>query len=78
YPNDVEVTVLGWGTTHRDVQRPSDDLRAVTIRLVNHNECKKKHRAGGVTNTMVCAIEKGKDACMFDSGGPLIRNNILI
>ncbi|KAF2900224.1 hypothetical protein ILUMI_05963 [Ignelater luminosus] len=78
YPDNAAVTVLGWGSTRRNAATHSDVLHAVTIRLVNHNVCKKKYRTGEVTNSMVCAIEKGKDACMYDSGGPLIRNNILI
>ncbi|KAF2893270.1 hypothetical protein ILUMI_12898 [Ignelater luminosus] len=82
YSYNAKVFVFGWGYTHPKRERISDDLQAVEIRIVDDNTCKERYVArrqrAAVTSRMICAMDQGKDACLFDSGGPLIRNKILI
>ena len=49
----------------------SDSLREVYVPIQTQNDCKEKY-GKLITNSMVCASEKGKDACQGDSGGPLV------
>ncbi|KAF2901818.1 hypothetical protein ILUMI_04362 [Ignelater luminosus] len=81
YVDNAHAIVLGWGST-RPIHDTSiqDNLRFVAVRLVNQEECKKRYSREDtvVTSRMFCAFDKGKDACSFDSGGPLIRNKVLI
>ncbi|KAF2888933.1 hypothetical protein ILUMI_17240, partial [Ignelater luminosus] len=80
YPDNAQVTVLGWGYTHPNEEKLSDVLRYVNVQSMNYNTCKKryKERSSIVTSRMMCAMDIDKDACRFDSGGPLVLNRILI
>ncbi|KAF2904496.1 hypothetical protein ILUMI_01679 [Ignelater luminosus] len=83
YEYDVgsEVTALGWGTTDADIGSVSDELNYVDVHIIDHGKC--HDLLGGestlqLTDRMVCAMAPGKDACVYDSGGPLIQNGLLI
>ncbi|KAI2140790.1 hypothetical protein LOZ52_006704 [Ophidiomyces ophidiicola] len=74
-------TAVGWGHTAWQGQN-SDVLRHVTVPITNRQTCRAKHSSLGleITNNMVCAGGRGKDACQNDSGGPFYQtgSNTLI
>lgn len=47
---------------------------------MNSTVCAADYAGGDyeVTETMICAGEKGKDSCQGDSGGPLASNGTLV
>ena len=68
------ATVMGWGRT--DVKKKnsySDILRQTDIPITSNTICNESYE-GDVQDTMLCAgyQEGGTDACVGDSGGPLI------
>lgn len=74
--------VIGWGFTKAgDDTSFADELNEVKVPLVSRSDCNaafeslKARGRKDITNAMVCAGEKGKDACRADSGGPLIVND---
>ncbi|XP_017130161.1 trypsin beta-like [Drosophila elegans] len=63
--------VSGWGyTTDKGVTSPI--LKGVNVAVVSQTDCKKAYGNSIITKDMICAWAPGKDACTFDSGGPLI------
>ncbi|GMH41991.1 hypothetical protein BSKO_09910 [Bryopsis sp. KO-2023] len=65
-------TALGWGlTVSGDTESAADRLLMVRIPPVPRKQCGELIGTT-ITDAMVCAGEKGKDACQLDSGGPLI------
>jgi secreted trypsin-like serine protease len=71
---DELATVMGWGRT--DAKRRdsySDILRQTNIPIVSNEICNQSYD-NDVQDTMLCAgyKEGGTDACVGDSGGPLI------
>ena len=79
----IGLRVMGWGTTSYDRTRP-DELQIADVNYIPNAVCAKskgkirptstydKSYAGYITDDMMCAASKGKDACSGDSGGPLI------
>lgn len=70
-----EAITMGWGDTdpsYTDNYPP--ELRQVTVPIVSNEECRKAYSYDEITDNMLCAgySEGGKDACLNDSGGPLI------
>uniref|UniRef100_A0A6P4EE42 trypsin n=1 Tax=Drosophila rhopaloa TaxID=1041015 RepID=A0A6P4EE42_DRORH len=63
--------VSGWGHTKYDGQIVPT-LNGVELFVVNHSDCKKAFGKIMITKDMICASAHGKDACQFDSGGPLV------
>jgi len=69
--------VMGWGTTtryHFDSSYP-DNLQQALVPLVSHAVCNEPSSyAGDIQEDMLCAgfIDGNRDACVGDSGGPLI------
>ncbi|KAF2902010.1 hypothetical protein ILUMI_04175 [Ignelater luminosus] len=81
YPKNARVTVTGWGMTHNDLDDPENRLRQVELTLVDYAKCSEIYQYTQdtkFTKRMLCAWEKGKDACIYDSGGPLIHRRVLI
>ncbi|KAF2897195.1 hypothetical protein ILUMI_08981 [Ignelater luminosus] len=80
YVPGSEVTAVGWGSTDANVISVSDELNYVDVYIIDHRECYDKFGDSSkrITDRMVCAITPGKDACIYDSGGPLIQNGLLI
>lgn len=70
---------IGWGyTVAGDDDSFSDELREVRVPLASRSTCSATYKSltvkgkSDITEAMVCAGEKGKDACKADSGGPLL------
>ncbi|CAL4171381.1 unnamed protein product, partial [Meganyctiphanes norvegica] len=58
-----------WGAT-------SQVLQEVALDLISVEECREKYQntpqPHSITDNMVCTLTPDKDACLGDSGGPLI------
>ncbi|XP_052890126.1 trypsin 3A1-like [Anopheles moucheti] len=67
----VMPTVTGWGRTSSGGAL-SPSLRAVAIPIVSSSTCSSLWNAATITDNMLCAGSKGKDACTGDSGGSLV------
>ncbi|KAF2886573.1 hypothetical protein ILUMI_19600, partial [Ignelater luminosus] len=72
------VVVSGWGTL-TEGGYTSTQLQAVTVYIVDWNECNTVYE-GSLTDRMICAgvPEGGKDSCQGDSGGPLVASGKLV
>jgi secreted trypsin-like serine protease len=80
-PTQAEATTIvtsgarfmttGWGLTEKNGWK-SRNLMEVEIPIVSYSACRKIY--GSVLPTdAICAGETGKDACTWDSGGPLYQ-----
>ncbi|XP_046609889.1 venom serine protease 34-like [Neodiprion virginianus] len=67
-----EVEMLGWGTLEFAGAK-SDVLQKVKVNVTSINRCQQSFPQ--VTNKQICTYTPGKDACQFDSGGPLLWQN---
>uniref|UniRef100_A0A182SJV0 Peptidase S1 domain-containing protein n=1 Tax=Anopheles maculatus TaxID=74869 RepID=A0A182SJV0_9DIPT len=78
-PDRVLPTVTGWGRTSSGGSL-SPSLRAVAIPIVSRSTCASLWSSASITENMICAGSKGKDACTGDSGGALVvpSNNYFI
>ncbi|XP_064543166.1 seminase-like [Drosophila montana] len=70
----MELTVSGWGLSDPYASSPHQNVRSVKVPIININQCKQAYRrAMTITYSMLCAGVLGhKDACTFDSGGPIV------
>ncbi|KAH8286569.1 hypothetical protein KR054_011882 [Drosophila jambulina] len=68
----MPLVVSGWGIT-REGGKQDIYLRTATVPYIDWNECRDDYKKSvHLTNTMLCAgIRGSKDACLYDSGGPL-------
>ncbi|XP_037720413.1 seminase [Drosophila subpulchrella] len=68
------LVVSGWGMTHPDNNGPDQLLRTVTVPVIEKRFCRDVYRlSAAITDSMFCASVLGKkDACTYDSGGPLV------
>lgn len=73
------ATVLGWGVTNLESNELAEYLMMAHVPIVEQNIC-NRYMGGQITERMLCAgySEGGVDACLLDSGGPLVLNNKLI
>jgi len=73
--DDVELTVMGWGTTSSGGSA-SSILLEVDVDSLSNAECKTKYGASDITDDMICAGRTANgvtyDSCQGDSGGPII------
>ena len=62
----------GWGTIYFGGPT-SSNVQEVNVRIWDNAECALNYGQLNrkVTDTMLCAGERGRDACQGDSGGPL-------
>nr|XP_016935066.1 seminase [Drosophila suzukii] len=70
----LELVVSGWGMTDPNGLRPQNLLRTITVPILDKRLCRSSYwPAVNITDSMFCAGVLGKkDACTFDSGGPLV------
>ncbi|XP_043920433.1 granzyme A-like isoform X1 [Protopterus annectens] len=66
--------VAGWGMTGSDYTI-SPVLQAVDIHIIERKKCRLLYE-DKITENTLCADDKNKDACLGDSGGPLICDGI--
>ncbi|XP_017784093.1 PREDICTED: venom serine protease-like [Nicrophorus vespilloides] len=69
----TSLTVLGWGTTEFSGPK-SDVLLATNVSVIPNDECQRALHMNMVFNSQICTYAQGRDACQYDSGGPLIWN----
>ncbi|XP_020816081.1 seminase-like [Drosophila serrata] len=72
----MPVVVSGWGLT-REGAKQENYLRTVTVPVIDWEQCRSSYNRTEVilSHTMICAGVRGsKDACLYDSGGPLVYN----
>ncbi|XP_017122415.1 seminase-like [Drosophila elegans] len=69
-----DLIVSGWGLTVATGSGPQKLLRTVTVPVINKKNCRSAYQPlAKITDNMICAAVLGKkDACTFDSGGPLV------
>ncbi|CAH2097927.1 unnamed protein product [Euphydryas editha] len=78
--SDDILIVTGWGSTHESgYGNIPDRLRFVPVPIMKVQECQKAYRFY-ISPRMLCAgyATGGKDACNHDSGGPAVRDGVLI
>ncbi|XP_022222318.2 seminase [Drosophila obscura] len=70
------LTVAGWGLINAKSTNHQTLLRKVQVPIINRKRCMDTYRSTvNLTDSMFCAGVLGKkDACTFDSGGPLVYN----
>lgn len=70
--------VTGWGLKHYQSTDTVDELRSVSISLIDNKQCESLLAELGMFSTVLdsqfCTMEIAKDACQGDSGGPLLCN----
>ncbi|XP_023952773.2 trypsin CFT-1-like [Bicyclus anynana] len=78
-PDNANVIAIGWGFT-TPTGSPSEHLRHVQLRVVNHNQCRNTYGPGIITDNMICAMWPGggRGSCFLDSGTALIHNNVAV
>ncbi|KAK9889389.1 hypothetical protein WA026_004663 [Henosepilachna vigintioctopunctata] len=75
--DDVQCTILGWGQLSEVGRIFPDTLQEVQLPVISTSECRKRTvflPLYNITEEMFCAgyDRGGRDACLGDSGGPLI------
>ncbi|XP_061723868.1 serine protease 55-like [Cydia pomonella] len=78
-PGDILI-VTGWGSTHETGSgHIPDRLRFVPVPAMRLSQCQTAYRFY-ITPRMMCAgyATGGKDACNHDSGGPAVRDGVLL
>ncbi|XP_048018997.1 chymotrypsinogen A-like [Megalobrama amblycephala] len=73
----TESWVTGWGLLQNGNKEISDILQEVMIPIVSNSDCDDAYE-GIITSNMICAglLNQGrKDACEYDSGGPMVSRN---
>lgn len=73
------ITVYGWGQITENNDKSSNQLRTVSVPVIDQNKCSDMYKGHGkITRSMFCAGNlRSKDACTGDSGGPAIFKNQL-
>ncbi|KAL7503206.1 hypothetical protein ACHAWX_000573 [Stephanocyclus meneghinianus] len=73
------LDVAGWGRPDADLPFLSVVPNAVTLDYVTNEACTKEPywwSDSDIKDSMMCAIETGKSACLGDSGGPLVMGRL--
>ncbi|XP_018580037.1 trypsin-3 [Anoplophora glabripennis] len=75
----VTAVVTGWG--HIAEGGPAATvLQVVQVPIISQANCRIAYGENSITDRMFCAAVLGvggRDACQFDSGGPLLANGVL-
>ncbi|XP_022123540.2 venom serine protease isoform X1 [Pieris rapae] len=64
-----KLTITGWGTLFIGGPTPNV-LQKVDVDVIQQDVC--KWAVPSLTSRQICTYTPGKDACQFDSGGPLL------
>ncbi|KAL1497647.1 hypothetical protein ABEB36_008570 [Hypothenemus hampei] len=75
YITDTLATTLGWSSNKATT---NNNIYSLDINLISFQRCQTLIKDHHVDKTMVCAYNIETHDCRFDSGGPLIQNNIVI
>jgi len=77
-PMGSPASVSGWGRVGYN-QPQSDILLETAVTISNWYSCRYSYRQIiHITKDMICASGPGRDACTFDSGGPLVSDGKLV
>ncbi|XP_017048683.1 seminase-like [Drosophila ficusphila] len=71
----LELVVSGWGMTNVNVSGANNLLHSAVVPFIDKERCRTAYHPSSLilTDSMLCAGSLGKkDACTFDSGGPLV------
>lgn len=69
----TRLTVLGWGTSTADANRPSRYLLSGVVTYEPAEDCQKAYPEQVITSRMTCTrASNNQDACTGDGGGPLV------
>ena len=66
------ATVVGWGLYTEQSSSPSLVPREITVSILENTRCNKQTIGQSLTENMICAKGTKTDACIGDSGGPLM------
>ncbi|EFN78606.1 venom serine protease 34 [Harpegnathos saltator] len=66
------VDLLGWGTTEFGGMK-SNTLQKVMLSVITNRDCRRSYQ--NLTHSQICTYGEKKDACQFDSGGPVLWQN---
>ena len=68
------LTAVGWGVLDYDSGEHPDVLMEVDLGYIENDVCAEDYGypSHWIEDNMMCTWEEGKDACIGDSGGPLI------
>lgn len=75
----TNAIVAGWGATSEGGVN-SLKLKDVELNIIERAKCDASYGYGRIKDSMLCAGTNagGKDACQYDSGGPLVSNKKLL
>ncbi|KAK4884987.1 hypothetical protein RN001_001258 [Aquatica leii] len=65
------VIALGWGTIEFTGPR-SEVLQKVDLTVIQNSKCQQELTNTKIFNSELCTYGEDKDACQFDSGGPIL------
>nr|XP_027227711.1 trypsin-1-like [Penaeus vannamei] len=67
---NADAVVTGWGLDENG-QLPNI-LQKADVRTIPTATCRAQYPSSAITANMICAGAAGRDACLSDSGGPLV------
>nr|ATU82461.1 venom S1 protease with CUB domain 8 [Lethocerus distinctifemur] len=71
--NATRLTAVGWGTLEFGGEAP-ERLRKVSLDVIDPSSCLEVYGPEKIEpGQQICTYSRGKDACQFDSGGPLLH-----
>lgn len=79
-PNEgANAIVAGWGATSEGGVNALR-LQDVELNIIGRSKCNASYGYERIKDSMLCAGSNagGKDACQYDSGGPLVSNKALV
>ncbi|XP_053685056.1 venom serine protease-like, partial [Sabethes cyaneus] len=72
--DNMAVEAAGWGTL--DFGGPlSNVLRKVSLNVVSYETCRQQMSSSAITPNHLCTYANQRDACQYDSGGPVLYTN---
>jgi len=71
----TNVMAVGWGTVEQGLQ--TTELREVILPLVDRATC-NRYWPGYIDESIICAGTANADSCGGDTGGPLVKDALLV